>query len=808
MTSNSATNHFSIDEVVKQLSASVSLPEEIIEIFSEEANDHLQKIYDGLGQLKDNPHDMKALGEVRRVSHTLKGAAGAVGHQVITRLAHRMEDLLDQLAENNCSEVSSIQLELLFCTADQLQELSTGEFDSKQAAAQIVGLYQVFEEQIGPGSANQDANAGEPFAQMAGTNQQLDNQTAPVCSSEPGSVPNGGATEYLRVPLNRLDRMSKLLGEMTVNRSEFEHRLQEFGVRINDMQNALERMRSVTPMDVESFGASGNFRGNRPLETLRTNRRDEFDPLEFEQFSESDLFSQQLSEADSDAEMMAGEFNKIKQDFTSLLRRQQQLNRETQKCLLQVRLVPIGAIANRLERTVRTVSRKLQRPVEFHLTGKEIEVDKTVLDEIADPILHLIRNAIDHGVEDTGLRVAAGKPEAAQLRLQAVNLGTQVTLKISDDGAGLDTEKIKQKAISLGMIEADANLAADDLHALIFRPGFSTASELTDVSGRGIGMDVVSDAVRRLKGTIRVDSERSAGTTFTIQIPTVVGVSRALFLESAGQQFAIPIQSVHKIARLQAADVKTDGDQRIAKQADGDLRLIDLSKHLGLRRINSRLDSSEKPMPMLILGSGEDSVGVTVDAILGCRDIVVKGLGSHLKQVRGLMGATIAGNGSVVPILDSEEIVTGKSCNMLPEDLDECRPVRNSKKLAMVVDDSISVRRVNESLLKFAGWDVVTATDGVDALARLAELETEPDVFLCDLEMPRMDGFEFIRQVRDQEEFQSTPIVMVTSRSSEKHRHKAFEAGATEFVVKPYDRDRLLNMLAELVVVAEEWVCR
>lgn len=808
MTANTESNDFAIEEVVQQLNACATMPSDLIEIFSEEAEEHLQKIYQGMGRLKENPGDQDALGEVRRVSHTLKGAAGAVGHQAMTRLAHRMEDLLDQLAETG-SGVSDCQLELLFNTSDQLQLLSSGNFDLDQVAQQIVELYRGFDEQVG---ARTFESAGEA-AEHSHPPSSQDNQ-----SDQPSVAEGQSSAKYLRVPLKRLDDMSKQFGEMTVNLSELEHRMLQFGSRIADMQNAMRRIRKIKELVEESGDyhdshrtTGTNLADSSPFTKLRRRSSskfsDEFDPLEFEQYSDSYLLEQQLTESDNDAEMMAGEFNKIKAALDGLLQRQHRLNRNAQECLMKVRLVPFGSIASRLERTVRTVSRKLSRQVEFEFIGKEIEVDKTVLDEIADPALHLIRNALDHGIEDTDVRIESGKRETACLRFQATHHGTQVTLKISDDGAGLNLKKIRQKAIDQGMIEADASLSNEELHSMIFRPGFSTAKSLSDVSGRGIGMDVVSDAVRRLKGSIRVDSEAGVGTTFTIQIPTGVGVTRALFLEAGGQQFAIPIQSVQKIDRIQPTNVETNGRELIANHSDGDLRLIDLASHLGLRS-NSFADAvSEKSSPMLIHGDGNDAVGIAVDVILSCRDISIKGIGNHLQAMHGLAGVTITGNGSVVPILDVADIVSGNSDNMLPSPLDTGQRVSPPrKKLAMVIDDSLSVRRVNENLLKFAGWQVVTATDGVDALARLPELETGPDVFLCDMEMPRMDGLEFIRQVREQAEFQSTPIVMVTSRASEKHRHRAFEAGATEYVVKPYNGEALLDMLSDLVSVSHATV--
>lgn len=802
------------EEVFEQLSAGASMPNELQEIFREEADDHLRTIYDGLNRLQSDNSDMAALADVRRASHTLKGAAGAVNLQAATRLAHRMEDLLDLLAKRK-HRMTEQQLRLLLTTADQLQDLTTGGYDVQAVAEQVVELYHNYSIELGV--AEQPSNNA---TRTARSESSQSNNAGEVSDTANASEVLGSPTQYLRVPLNRLDELVSLLGEMIVNRSEFQQRLGDFESRIEDMQSAMERLRNVANC-VESEHNSrrsrsqqqsaidryyGNFDSPLPGGNGQTGRWEEFDQLEFEQFTDFHLLEQTLSEADNDAEIMSGEFRSVKTAFDSLLRRQQQLNREAQKSLMRIRMVPLAGIVSRLERTVRTVSKKLGRQVQLEVVGERIELDKTVLDEITDPLLHLIRNAIDHGVEDARVRADAGKPETACLRIKAVNQGTQVTLRISDDGAGINLEKVREKALQQGLIGGDQKLSKDEIHALIFLPGFSTASELTDVSGRGVGMDVVSEAIRRLEGTVRVDSEPGIGTTFTIQLPTTLGVARALLVESCGRTFAIPMQSIQQIQRLDPYSVSKEDHQTTTFIGDRNLRLIDLAAHLQL--ISEEENSSiEGTVPMLTLGDGDDEVAVTVDTILGSQDIVVKTLGDHLKKVRGLIGATISGDGSVIPILDTTDLVARQQTDLLAGTGHQTpSSPRVRRNVAMVVDDSISVRRVTENLLKLAGWDVVTAQDGVDALEKLADLVTPPDVFLCDLEMPRMDGLELVRQIREQQEFEWTPIVMITSRGSEKHRHKAFETGATDYVVKPYNDEGLLELITRLVQSAREMI--
>ncbi len=815
-------NSIDLNEVIEQLQASGSMPAELLEIFAEEAEDHLQTIYDGLNRLRSNHGDFGALADVRRASHTLKGAAAAVGLKAATRLAHRMEDLLDRLAENK-QAANQEQVSLLLTTADQLQALTSGDVDVQPVARQLVEIYEKYAAELSviqPSSGPPVVEPEEPLDIATTSVDEPIQSTNQIESNQTGSAAAKRTTQYLRVPINRLDNLVRLIGELIVNRSAIHERLDEFESRIEDMHTALDRLRHVT----HQFDTDYTTRvwhkpirsGEQPLSDPNAirlasgtdaNRMNEFDALEFDQYTDFHLLTHTLSEANNDAEIVASEFRNLKAALEILSTRQQRLNRDAQNSLMRIRMVPLSGIVSRLERTVRTVSNKLGRAVELEVVGQRTELDKTVLDEIVDPIQHLIRNAIDHGVEEPDARSAAGKPATARLKLEAINQGTQVTIRIIDDGAGINLEKVRAQATARELITEDQDLSSEELHALIFVPGFSTAASLTDVSGRGVGMDVVRDAVQRLKGTIRVDSEPGLGTTFTIQLPTTVGVARALLVESHGQTFAIPMQSVKQIERLERKSIYYDGDKPMLGLSGRTMPIKDLSAHLQLATSEDAC-SFEHAKPMLIVCVGDDEAAITIDTIKGCREIVIKTLGDHLKKVPGLIGATLSGDGTVIPILDPADLI-GQYASVLSPPMiqqDHHSPVISRKDLAMVIDDSISVRRVTTSLLHSAGWDVVTAKDGVDALAKLAELESLPDVFLCDMEMPRMDGIQLIKQIRKQDEFELTPIVMVTSRASEKHRHMAIDAGATDYVVKPYNDDRLLALITGLVQSARETV--
>ena len=621
-------------------------------------------------------------------------------------------------------------------------------------------------------------------------------------------------TQHLRVPLDRLDDLVKLVGEMIVNRSAFHQRLTDFASRIEDMNSAVSRFRTVvndveTRYSVNALRVRRNDQGS--IESLLKNRsrnslRGGMDALEFDQYTDFHLLARTLSETTNDVSMISSEFKNLFGDFESLLGRQQRLNRDAQDGLMHIRMVPVSNIINRLDRTVRSVSSKLSKSVSLVIRGEQTELDKTVLEEIIDPLQHLVRNAIDHGIETPDERAAAGKPTTAQLTVEALNQGTQVTIRVSDDGRGIDAEKVRRIAIERGLITDSGELTEEQVFDLLFTPGFSTADSLTDVSGRGVGMDVVREAVQRLKGSIRAESKPGQGATFTIHLPTTLAVSRALLVEVHGQTFAIPMQSVQQILRLDPEAVGKVGKKPIVKIGDQTIQLKGLCQHLGL--VSEEQGSFQSAVPLLVLQNGDDLVAITIDSIEGSQDIVVKTLGDHLRFVPGLIGATVRGDGSVIPILDPADL-TGQKRVIRQASNRQAFGDSNTvarRNLAMIVDDSISVRRVTTSLLRSAGWDVVDAKDGVDALEQLANMETLPDVFLTDMEMPRMDGIELVNRLRNQAEFAQSPIIMVTSRASEKHRLMAIDAGANNHVVKPFNEEHLIELINGYADEARETV--
>lgn len=893
------------------------LSAEMLEVFTEEAEDHLRQIYGAFTGLEAAPTQLSLIQDVRRSAHTIKGAAGSVGLKLISKLSHRMEDLLDRLFESQ-QPVESPTLALLYSTADTLHELVHGDFPPDDMRATITQLYRQYDVILAPAEptaalpetvavnltsthelpsatdvvipsaapmeetkcdagtdtdieflpqdvapherpsdATSNSTSDDDLAE-ATTAAPLTAQTlvtglgpetiaaeavpeppssprsnelvvtdalpmlaawsrlAEPMAETPADEPKRGTTksqgDSLRVAAERIDSLMRQVSELIINRTAFEQRMSDFARCVEKIQRSVERLRH-TSHELDAKYSVGALNGRNRLRgdgaSLLPHRRfsdlanDEFDALEFDRYTEFHVLSRSLAETSSDIKAVSGELRTLLGDFDQLLNRQGRLSRETQDRLMRIRMVPLATLATRLHRTVRVTAGQRGKGVDFLLQGGDTELDKVVLEELVDPLMHVLRNSVDHGIEPSSVRLARGKPERGTIRVQAFYQGTQVVVRVSDDGAGLDFDAIRQTAIRNGLAATSdiANMDEQQLAEFIFVPGFSTAHELSEVSGRGMGMDIVRVRVQKLKGTIHVESKPGEGATFTIRLPMTLAVTRALLVQTAGEMFALPIQAVVQILRLERQDVEQLGDSPVVRLGDEPLPLVHMAERLKLRRPADRLSET---LPVLVVASGDRKIAVAVDRILSARDIVVKTLGTHLRRVKGLIGATLLGDGSVVPILDTADLVDSVTAFTAPPAARLVPPPhhvtsRDEKPTIMIVDDSVSVRRVMLNLLKSAGWDVLDAKDGIDALEKLREAEQAPALFLLDIEMPRMDGYELLSTLRSQPAYRETPIVMITSRAGNKHRDKALSLGATDYVIKPYQDDQLLALIRELL---------
>ena len=654
-------------------------------------------------------------------------------------------------------------------------------------------------------------------------------------AKQPNASDEKKPSETLRVPVERIDALVREVGELIINRSSFEQRMADFAHCVEEIRRAVERLRGTSnTLDTKyGVGALGGrrrlwgdgaslLRGGTRLPNSSSGVRrpgqqhEEFDALEMDRYSEFHLLSRSLAETTTDIGTVGQELQNLIGDFDQLLNRQGRLSRGTQDRLMRIRMVPLAVLATRLHRTVRVVAGQQGKQIDFLIQGGETEFDKMALEELADPLMHILRNSVDHGIESTELRLKVGKPQRATIALHAFYQGTQAVLRVTDDGSGLDLNAIRETAIRNGLVTADAatNFTEEELSAFIFLPGFSTARTLSEVSGRGVGMDIVRDKVLKLKGTVSVESRSGQGTTITIRLPMTLAMTRALLVHSSNETFALPMQSVTQILRIERDKIEYVDGEPIIRIKETTMPLVYLSDRLQLRLPQ---DKTSQALPVLIVASGDERAAIAVEKISHGRDIVVKTLGSHLRRVQGLIGATLLGDGSVIPILDAAGLVghAGTVTRATPRSLElptnlttEIKGftattsafTRREQPVIMVVDDSVSVRRVMLNLLKKVGWTVIDAKDGVDAIEKLHLTGERPDLFLLDIEMPRMDGYELLSSLRSTDEHRETPIIMVTSRAGDKHRNKAMHLGATDYVVKPYQDDQLLSLIRKLLV--------
>ncbi|WP_156498767.1 response regulator, partial [Oleiphilus sp. HI0079] len=526
---------------------------------------------------------------------------------------------------------------------------------------------------------------------------------------------------------------------------------------------------------------------------------EEFDPLEMDRYSSIQQLSRSLSESATDLTELRETLSNRARDAETLLLQQSRINSELQEGLMKTRMIPFSSMVPRLRRIVRQISGELDKAVEFEVHNAGGEMDRSVLERMIAPLEHMLRNALDHGIESKQARAKVGKTETGSIDLSVNREGGEIVLRMKDDGGGIDAEKIHAKAIAQGLVPANADISDQDKLQLIMAAGFSTAEKVTQISGRGVGMDVVASEIKQLGGTISIASVVGAGTEFTVRLPFTVSVNRALMVNTGDDFYAIPLNTIEGIVRVSPYELEEyyqeDAPPYHYAGRDYDLKYLGSLLH---NMHQPKLKGQPLPLPVILVRGTDKPMALQVDSLMGSREIVVKSLGAQFSDVHGVSGATILGDGSVVVILDLPALIREESTGVLDIlDKDASTDTRSDTPLVMVVDDSVTVRKVTTRLLQRNGIDVVTAKDGVDAIAQLQD--TKPDVMLLDIEMPRMDGFEVASLVRHDERLKDVPIIMITSRTGQKHRERAMSIGVNEYMGKPFQEQELLATIEQVL---------
>ncbi|OIQ99799.1 chemotaxis protein CheA [mine drainage metagenome] len=736
--------------------------EQLLPIFLEEAHELYPQIGSTLRAWRERPSDAQLGRNLQRSLHTLKGSARMAGAMRLGELTHRVEDRVERTMAEGAFD------------ADLWSDLDS-YLDRIGNAIEQLQTPQVH------------AEAGvQPAAEKAVQQQFEAIQIVPVQALEVGAE-RAMQAALLRVRSDTVDRLVNEAGEISVARSRAELELREFKNSVLDLTDSVNRLRKQL-REIE-IHAEGQMQARI---SVSGESAEKFDPLEFDRFTRFQEVTRFMNESVHDVQTVQQTLLKNLAETEAALSAQAHLNRDLQQGLMAIRMVPFASISERLYRIVRQTGKELGKRANLELSGTEVELDRSVLEKMTAPFEHLLRNAIAHGLETSEQRVKANKEPIGEIRLSLRQESNEVVFEFSDDGAGLDIARVRQKAVETGVLQENEEISDEQAMQLIFTPGLSTAQEVTEISGRGVGLDVVRSEITALGGRVDVVSVPGRGVRFTIHLPLTLAVTQTLMVRVGQSVYALPSTMVENAQQLKPAALEASYKQQYIDWQGARYPLYFLARLLG----DDEAEIVSQPHnPVLLLRSGENRIAVHVDELLGNQEAVVKNIGPQLARLPGIAGATVAGNGKVIliinPIAFTQRIaVTRKIAK-------EAKPAVHSLPTIMIVDDSLTVRKITSRLLARSGYQVLTAKDGVDALEQLVDVL--PDVMLLDVEMPRMDGFELTKRLRQDARTQDLPIIMITSRTADKHHRYAMELGVNEYMGKPYQEEELLENIARFV---------
>ena len=719
---------------------------DLLPVFLEEAADLLPRIGHDLRQWQQEPGNTAIAQGMQRDLHTVKGSARMAGAMRLGQHAHELETQIENMVHAGTSTLPATAFDELLANYDAAMLLFEGLQQPAQADA-----------------APEQAHTPAPV--------------------EPVRSP------LVRVRADILDRVVNQAGEVSITRSRLENQMGALKGSLGDFSDNVARLRRQLreiEMQAESQIAS----------KLSISGEREFDPLEFDRFTRLQELTRMLAESVDDVASFQESLARTVDGANEELASQARMTRDLQRDLMRVRMVPFASLSERLFRVARQTAKETDKRVNLDIRGGAVEIDRGVLEQMAAPFEHLLRNAIVHGIEPRAVRQAAGKAETGELLVQVSQHGNEVMIVFGDDGAGLDLERIRAKAQAGGLLEGGEDASDQDVTELIFEPGFSTADSLTELAGRGVGMDVVRSEAQALGGRVAVESAPGQGAQFTITLPLTLAVAQVVLVTAGGRTHAVPSTLVERVEQVRAPDLAAAIEAGNISLAGATLALHALPGLLGEDedKDEDKPTANQRSMPVLVLNGGASRIALRVDEVLGNREVVVKNIGPQLSRVPGIAGATVLGSGEIVLILDPLALAQQpQAAAQVKKEV--ARQAR--RPTVMVVDDSLTVRRVTQRLLEREGYRVQLAKDGVEALELIGQ--DAPDLMLVDIEMPRMDGFDLTRNVRGTDATKDIPIIMITSRTADKHRNVALGLGVNAYYGKPYQEPVLLAAIEELL---------
>ena len=732
--------------------------EQLLPIFLEEADEQLAELTAQLRNWRTSLNQDGAPRAIARLLHTFKGNARMAGAMNLGEMTHLLETRVEEA------------LQVGAVTPPFIDEIENGCDLLAQGVERI--------------------RSGEQPAPEAEAVSSAPGKIAVAVDMGADKDAESGQQATLRVRADLLDRLVNEAGELSIARTRIEGEMRSFKTSLLDLtENVIRLRRQLREIEIQAEGQIQARVAHTPEGDAQ------FDPLELDRFTRFQELTRFMAESVNDVATVQQHLLKNLDDANAALIAQARLNRSLQQELMGVRMLPFASQTERLYRIVRQTTKDVGTRANLEIKGGQVELDRSVLDKMLAPLEHMLRNAITHGIESREARLAAGKSESGEITIALVQEGNEIILTMADDGRGLDSEKIRARAESAGLLAKDAAIEEARLFDFIFEPGFSTATELTQVSGRGVGMDVVKTEVAQLGGRIEILSIPGQGTTFRLYLPLTLAVTQTLLIRAATQLFAVPSTMIEQVMELKEkplASLREKGEI----EWQGQRYPFHYLPHL-LGDADAAPEAHRRYW-VLLLRSGSQRVAVQVDELKGNREVVVKNVGTQLARVVGVAGATVLGDGSVVLILNPVALAAKAQASSGHSIAPAAVPMMMSTvPTVMVVDDSLTVRKITSRLLTREGYQVVLAKDGVDALEQL--IEVMPDVVLSDVEMPRMDGFDLLRNIRADKRLKQLPVIMITSRTADKHRDYAKEIGANHYLGKPYDEDELLRLIESYI---------
>jgi len=803
--------------------------DEVLEFFIPEAEEHLQAMTECLLALEAKPGGESNPDDIHRLfrsMHTVKGSAAQVGLHRISAIAHRVEDLIGCLRDGVLQPNAEI-VDVCLDSVDVLKKFLHRQWASHAEMAQALNPLLARIAELTPEIA-------EPERQAAAT----------AASTEPAAAGNAAAAESappaqrllqaksVRISLDRLDRMMNAVGELVINRTRMLGRLTELAKLVEVLNFSKGRLAGKVSefqekhefSTIRSSLLSGSqalqmdtFRGALSA-SAKAPSRDlfEFSELEMDRYDDFNILSRSLTEISADVTEVLTQLESFMARVDSDIDEFTKLAHNLQDEITAARMVPIGNLYTRLSRTVRDASKATGKPVELSLEGAETELDNNIIQHISDPLIHLVRNALAHGIEETNVRQQAGKSEKGHITVRAYHRGNHIFIEVEDDGGGFDYERIRQRVVDWGLTSpvAAAELGERELREFLFRPGFSTASSTSELAGRGVGLDVVRANVHALNGEVEVRSEQGRGACFTVKVPLTLIISQALFVRCGKSVFAFPLAVVEEIRRLRPEEIEDVGGKLLTRVRDVVTEVVRLDLRLAL----APLEPLNGYFHMVIVKVAGKQVGIVVEEVLGKDEIVIKNLGDYLRRMKLFPGTTIAPDGSLILLIDLNRLISADTADRhaLPASSPAARVFApgaeavasgsipseavdavEDERVIVVADDSISVRKFVARMLEKAGYRVKLASDGLEASELVAQVGCH--LVITDLEMPRMNGYELLAHLRQDPATRQIPVLVVTSRAGVKHRDRAMKEGASAFLTKPVQEDQLISTVENLV---------